>query len=219
MGFVELLREFGDKYLLALFTTWRLTLICTLGSFILGTLVTVMRVSPVKPLRFTGDFFVQIFRNIPGSAMLILLVYALPYLNLVFSYYSCVVIAAIFIPSAFCSEYLMSGMNAIDKGQIEAAHSLGMNFSQIILLIVIPQAIRFSILPLTNLVVAIMLTTALASQVPMRPMELTGLVSYINTYAVGGITAFLISSILYVLSAVFIGQVGNLIDKKWRIRR
>lgn len=219
MGFIELLHQFGGKYLLALLTTWKLTFICFLGALVIGILVTVLRICPISPLRRVAEFYVQIFRNIPGAALLILLVYALPYLNLLFSYYTCVVIAATLLPSAFCSEYLMSGMNAIDKGQIEAAHSLGLDFSRIIVLIVIPQALRYSILPLTNLLVATMLTTALASQVPMNPAELTGLVSYINTHATGGVLAFVISAVLYCGTAVLIGQIGNLIDKKWRIKR
>ena len=72
---------------------------------------------------------------------------------------------------------------------------------------------------MTNLLVATMLTTALASQVPMNPTDLTGLVSHINTRAVGGVTAFLISAVLYCATAVVIGQIGNLIDRKVRILR
>jgi glutamate transport system permease protein len=72
---------------------------------------------------------------------------------------------------------------------------------------------------MTNLLVATMLTTALASQVPMNPMDLTGIVSHINTHAVGGVTAFLISAVLYCATAVVIGQIGNRIDRKVRILR
>ena len=178
-----------------------------------------MRVCPIKPLRMFSEFYVQIFRNIPGAAFLVFLVYALPYLNMVFSYFVCVLIATTLIPSAFCSEYLMSGMNMIDKGQIEAARALGMTFFKIIRIVVVPQALRYSVLPMTNLLVATMLTTALASQVPMNPADLTGLVSKINTYSVGGVTAFVISAVMYCLTAVVIGRVGSLIDRKVRIIR
>ena len=128
-------------------------------------------------------------------------------------------IATSLIPASFCSEYLMAGMNTIAPGQIEAARSLGMTFFQTVKNVVLPQALRSSVLPLTNLLVATMLTTALASQVPLNPRDLTGLVSYINTHAVGGVTAFLISAILYCSTAVVIGQIGNWIDKKVRILR
>lgn len=219
MSISTLLSQFGDKYLLALLTTWKLTVFSFVLAFVIGTIITIMRICPIKPLRLVGDLYVQIFRNIPGAALLIILVYALPYLNLVWSYYVCVLIATSLIPAAFCSEYLMAGMNTIDVGQIEAARSLGMTFFKTVKNVVLPQALRSIVLPMTNLLVATMLTTALASQVPLNPTDLTGVVSYINTHAVGGVTAFLISAILYCATAVVIGQVGNWIDRKVRILR
>ena len=219
MSISELLSQYGDMYLQALLTTWKLTFLSFLAAFIIGIIVTVMRISPIRPLRFLGELYVHIFRNIPGVALLILFVYAFPYLNMVWSYYACVLTATSLIPASFCSEYLMSGINSIELGQIEAARALGFSFMQIINKIIIPQALRFSMLPLTNLAVATMLTTALASQVPLKPTDLTGIVSYINTHAVGGITAFIISAFLYLLTALVIGQVGNFIDKKVRIQR
>ncbi|MCD7744557.1 MAG: ABC transporter permease subunit [Lachnospiraceae bacterium] len=219
MSVAELLSQYGEKYLSALLVTWRLTVFAFVLAFALGTVITVMRVSPIRPLRFAADLYVQIFRNIPGAALLILLVYALPYLGVFWSYFTCVLIATTLIPSAFCSEYLMSGMNTIDVGQIEAARSLGMTFFKMIRIVVLPQALRSSVLPMTNLLVATMLTTSLASQVPMNPTDLTGIVSYINTRSVGGITAFAISAALYCATAVVIGLVGNKIDQKVRILR
>lgn len=219
MSVQELLIQFGDKYILALLTTWKLTALAFLAAFVIGITITVMRISPIKPLQVAGDVYVQIFRNIPGASLLIVLVYALPYLKLILSYETCVLMATSLIPAAFCSEYLMSGINMIDVGQIEAARALGMSFFKIIRRIVIPQALRSSILPLTNLLVATMLTTALASQVPLNPTDLTGIVAYINTHAVGGVTAFVISAALYCFTAIVIGQIGNLIDKKMRIIR
>ena len=219
MDISTLLTQFGDKYWLALLTTWQLTVISFAGALVLGVLLTVCRVAPVMPLRWVGDFYVQIFRNIPGAALLILLVYALPYLKVVLPYKTCVLTATTLIPAAFCSEYLMAGMNTVGKGQIEAARSLGMTFPQILKNVVMPQALRSSVLPLTNLLVATMLTTALASQVPLNPTDLTGLVSYINTHAVGGVTAFFISAVLYCGTAVVSGQLGSWLDRKVRLQR
>ena len=219
MSISALLDKYGTLYLQAMLTTWRLTVISFAGAMAIGLIITVIRVCPIKPLRYLGDFYVQIFRNIPGAAMLILLVYALPYLKLNFPYETCVLIATVMIPSAFCSEHLMSGMNTIAPGQIEAARALGFSFFQMIVRIVIPQALRSAVLPLTNLLVATMLTTSLASQVPMRPRDLTGIVSYINTRDVGGVLAFAISAALYCLTALLLGQLGGWIDRKVRILR
>lgn len=219
MSINELLSQFGEQYLQAMLTTWKLTFIAFALAFVIGIIITVLRISPIRPLRAVGNLYVQIFRNIPGAALLIFLVYALPYLNTVLSYFTCVLTTATLIPAAFCSEYLMAGINTIDAGQIEAARSLGLSFIQMIRRVVIPQALRSSVLQMTNLLVATMLTTAIASQVPLKPRDLTGLVAYINTHAVGGITAFFISAALYLVTAVVIGQIGSMIDRKVRIIR
>jgi len=219
MSLAALLSQYGDKYLLGLLTTWKLTFLSFALAFALGVLITVFRVCPISPLRLFGDFYVQLLRNIPGAAMLIILVYAFPYIKLTWSYLTCVLIVTSMIPSAFCSEYLMAGMNTIPPGQIEAARSLGMSFFQVLKNVVLPQSLRSVVLQMTNLLVATMLTTALASQVPLNPRDLTGLVSYINTRGTGGVAAFLISAVLYCSTAVVIGQLGNMLDRKVRVKR
>ena len=86
-----------------------------------------------------------------------------------------------------------------------------MSFSRILAKIVIPQALRSSVLPMTNLFIAVMLTTALGSQVPLKPQELTGVVSYINTRSLGGVVAFFISH-----SATWHGLCG---EPHWQLHR
>ena len=233
MGFVELLSTYGQDYATALLTTWWMTavsfaavMVLSVGITgdvykrqVLSVGITVLRVCPLRPLRAVGDLYVQVFRNIPGVALLIIVVYALPNLRVVLDYRTCVIVTTVLMGSAFGSENFMSGINTIGVGQIEAARSIGLRFSQIMSRIVIPQALRSAVLPMTNLLIAVMLTTSLGSQVPLSPQELTGIVSYINTRATGGILAFLIAALGYVGTAAVIGLVGNRIDRKVRILR
>ena len=219
MGISELLSTYGQDYLNGLLVTWGMTAASFAMVMALAVLITVMRVSPFRPLRMVGDLYVQVFRNIPGVALLIIIVYALPNLRVVLDYRTCVVATTVLMGSAVGSENFMSGINTIGAGQIEAARSIGLSFGQILRKIVIPQALRTTVLPMTNLLIAVMLTTALGSQVPLNPRELTGVVSFVNTRATGGILAFLISALAYVGSAFVIGLVGNRIDKKVRILR
>lgn len=219
MGISELLSTYGQDYLNGLLVTWGMTAASFAMVMALTVLITVMRVSPFRPLRMVGDLYVQVFRNIPGVALLIIIVYALPNLRVVLDYRTCVVATTVLMGSAFGSENFMSGINTIGVGQIEAARSIGLSFGQILRKIVIPQALRTTVLPMTNLLIAVMLTTALGSQVPLNPRELTGVVSFVNTRATGGILAFLVSALAYVGSAFVIGLVGNRIDKKVRILR
>ncbi len=219
MSLAELLGTYGQNYLDGLLATWSMTAVSFVSVMVLAVLVTVARVSPVAPLRVLGELYVQVFRNIPGVALLILIAYALPQLRVVLDWRTCVIVTVVLLGSAFGSENFMSGINTIGVGQIEAARSVGLTFTQILRHIVIPQALRTTVLPMTNLLIAVMLTTALGSQVPLAPQELTGVVSYVNTRATGGILAFLISALGYVLTAFVISFVGNRLDKRVRILR
>ena len=203
MSLSELWSLYGQNYIDALLATWGMTLESFVIAMVLAVAVTVMRVSPLKPLRVFGDLYVQVFRNIPGIALLIIVVYALPPLKVVLPYRTCVIVATVLL----------------GVGQVEAARSLGMSFSRILAKIVIPQALRSSVLPMTNLFIAVMLTTALGSQVPLKPQELTGVVSYINTRSLGGVAAFFISALGYLGTAFVVSHIGNYIDKKVRILR
>lgn len=219
MGLAELLGTYGQNYLDGLLATWSMTVVSFVFVMALAVLVTVARVCPVAPLRGLGELYVQVFRNIPGVALLILVAYALPQLRVVLDWRTCVIVTVVLLGSAFGSENFMSGINTIGVGQIEAARSVGLTFAQILRHIVIPQALRTTVLPMTNLLIAVMLTTALGSQVPLSPQELTGVVSYVNTRATGGILAFLVSALGYVLTAFVISFAGNRLDKKVRILR
>lgn len=219
MGLGELLGTYGQNYLDGLIATWSMTAVSFVFVMALAVIVTVARVCPIAPLRGLGELYVQVFRNIPGVALLILIAYALPQLHVVLDWRTCVVVTVVLLGSAFGSENFMSGINTIGVGQIEAARSVGLTFTQILRHVVIPQALRTTVLPMTNLLIAVMLTTALGSQVPLSPQELTGVVSYVNTRATGGILAFLISALGYVLTAFVISFAGNRLDKRVRILR
>ena len=219
MGLGELLSTYGQNYAQALLATWTMTAESFVLVMLIANGVTVMRVCPFKPLRLMGDLYVQVFRNIPGVSLLIIVVYALPSLRVVLDYRVCVIVTTVLLGSAFGSENFMSGINTVGVGQIEAARALGLSFTRILRRIVIPQALRSCVLPMTNLLIAVMLTTALGSQVPLNPTELTGVVSYVNTRTTGGILAFLISAVGYAGTALVIGFIGNRIDRKVRVLR
>ncbi|WP_321970749.1 ABC transporter permease subunit [Paratractidigestivibacter sp.] len=219
MGFAELLSAYGPEYLTALLTTWRITAFSFVLVMVFSMMVTVLRVCPFKPLRVLGDLYVQIFRNIPGAVLILIIVYALPYLKVVLDYEPAVVVCTVLLGTAFGSENFMTGINTIGVGQIEAARSIGLSFTQILRHIVIPQALRSTVLPMTNLLIAVMLTTALGSQVPMSPQELTGIVSYINTRESAGIVTFALSACGYIATALVVGLAGNKLDEKVRVIR
>ncbi|WP_272971272.1 amino acid ABC transporter permease [Comamonas terrigena] len=215
----RLLTEYGPAFWQALLLTWKLTLVSFVPGFLLGTAVAVLRLLPVPPLRWVLTGYVEIFRNIPSVALLIFIVFALPDLNVVIDYEPSVILALTLVCSAFTADYLRSGINTIPGSQIEAALSLGMRPRHIIAVVVLPQALRSVVQPMTSLLIALMLSTSLASQVPLAGRELTSLVSKIANDSAAGMAAFTVAAALYVATGLLIAWAGATLDKKLRILR
>ena len=218
MGEVSrLLTEYGPAFGRALLLTWKLTAVSFVPGFLLGLVVAVLRLLPLPPLRFVLTVYVEIFRNIPGVALLIFIVFALPDLNVLIDYEPSVVLTLTLVCSAFTADYLRAGINTVSGGQVEAALSLGLRPMRVITAVVMPQALRAVVQPMTSLLIALMLSTSLASQVPFPGRELTALVSKIATDSAAGIPAFAVAAAMYVASGLLIAWAGAALEKKLRI--
>ena len=215
----RLLADHGPAFGQALLLTWKLTLLSFVPGFVLGIVVTVLRLLPLPPLRAVLTVYVETFRNIPAVALLIFIVFALPDLNVLIDYQPSVVLTLALVCSAFTADYLRTGINTVQSGQAEAALSLGMRPLVVITSIILPQALRTVVQPMTSLLIALMLSTSLASQVPLPGRELTALVSKIATDSAAGIPAFMVAAAMYVASGLLIGWAGAVIEKKVRILR
>ena len=215
----RLLADQGPAFGQALLLTWKLTAISFIAGFALGMVVAVLRLLPVRPLRFFLTGYVEIFRNIPSAALLIFIVFALPDLQVLIDYEPSVILALSLVCSAFTADYLRAGMNTVDGGQVEAALSLGMRPMRIISAVVLPQAMRAVVQPMTSLLIALMLSTSLASQVPVPGRELTALVAKLANDSAAGIPAFAVAAALYVATGLLIAWAGATLEKKVRILR
>lgn len=218
-GVSRLLADYGPAFGQALLLTWKLTAMSFLAGFALGMVVAVLRLLPVAPLRLAMTVYVEIFRNIPSVALLVFIVFALPDLNLVIDYEPSVVLTLTLVCSAFTADYLRTGINTVAGGQAEAALSLGMRPMRVITAVVLPQALRAVVQPMTSLLIALMLSTSLASQVPLPGRELTALVSKIATDSAAGMAAFAVAAAMYVATGLLIAWAGATLEKKVRILR
>ena len=178
-----------------------------------------LRLLPLLPLSFVLTVYVEIFRNIPSVALLIFIVFALPDLNVLIDYEPSVILTLMLVCSAFTADYLRTGINTVAGGQIEAAVALGMSPLRVIYSVVLPQAVRSVVQPMTSLLIALMLSTSLASQVPFPGRELTALVSKIANDSAAGIPAFVVAAAMYVASGLLIAWAGAMLEKKVRILR
>ena len=213
----KLLADYGPAFEQALLLTWKLTALSFVPGFLLGIVVTVLRLLPLPPLRFVLTVYVEIFRNIPSVALLVFIVFALPDLNVLIDYEPSVVLTLTLVCSAFTADYLRAGINTVGGGQVEAALSLGLRPVRVITAVVLPQALRAVVQPLTSLLIALMLSTSLASHVPFPRRELTALVSKIATDSAAGIAAFAVAAAMYVATGLLIAWAGAALEKKLRI--
>ena len=218
-GVFRLLADYGPAFGQALLLTWKLTALSFVAGFVLGMVVTVLRLLPLPPLRSALTVYVEIFRNIPSVALLIFIVFALPDLNVLIDYEPAVVLTLTLVCSAFTADYLRTGINTVPGGQVEAALSLGLRPLRVITAVVLPQALRTVVQPMTSLLIALMLSTSLASQVPLPGRELTALVSKIATDSAAGMAAFAVAAAMYVVTGLLIGWAGATLEKKVRILR
>ncbi len=149
-----------DLYVDGFLTSLRIIVVAMIGSLLLGVLIAACRVSPVPPLRAFGVFWVTTFRNTPLSVVLFFAAFGLPELGINRSFFFFGVLGLVLYTSAFVSEAIRSGINSVPAGQAEAARSIGLNFTQGLRHVVLPQALRTVVPPLGSVIIAMFKNSA-----------------------------------------------------------
>ena len=173
MGFVETFLNWDvfvrSLPLLAtgLKVTAQLGIVSILAGLVLGLIVALIRLYAFSPLRLLAKVYIDVFRSIPLLVLLIVVYYALPFVGLRLSPFMSAVCTLTVVSGAYTAEIFRAGIDAIPKGQFEAAHALGLGFRHTMVDVVLPQAVRIVIPPLTNNSINVIKDTALASVVAM----------------------------------------------------
>ena len=121
-----------------------------IGSFILGVIVAIMRISPFKLLNWLGTAFVEFFRNIPLLIIAFFFFFGMPVLGITLPGFVAGSIALAIYTAAFIAEAIRAGINSVPKGQLEAGRSSGLTYLQTMNKIILPQAIKIVIPPIGN---------------------------------------------------------------------
>ena len=150
--------------------TIQLALSVIVTGLALGLLLAMVRAFQIKPVNWLIILFVDLFRALPPLVILIIFYFGLPFIGITMSAFviSWIVLASVL--AAFAEEIYWAGITSVNKGQWEAARSTGLGFTETLFYVVIPQAIRMTIPPLTNRTIAITKNTALASVVTVEEM-------------------------------------------------
>ncbi|MEU9244528.1 amino acid ABC transporter permease [Streptomyces shenzhenensis] len=191
----------GYDVLGAFWTTVKLTVFSAVGSLVWGTLLAAMRVSPVPLMRGFGTAYVNIVRNIPLTVIVIFTSLGLADIfgvtlgasDFKVQGFRLAVLGLTAYTAAFVCEALRSGINTVPVGQAEAARAIGLNFSQTLRLIVLPQAFRAVIGPLANVLIALTKNTTVAAAISVAEaaaLMKTMIENEAQTVAVGAVFAF-----------------------------
>lgn len=221
-----------DDYLKAFGLTIGLFVVSGIGALILGTILAVLRVGPVSILNKAAALYVILFRNTPLLMIFIFMAIAMPVLGYNFKFVenievggwnvsafffrSC--IALTLYTAAFVCEALRSGVNAVPLGQAEAGRAIGLTFAQSMKLIVLPQASRAVIPPMTSVLIALIKNTSVAAAFGIAEAVAT-MKGLTNNNADQRIGIFLAFAIGYIVIVEVVSLASSVVERKLRIAR
>ena len=194
-------------------------------SLLFGTVIAVMRNSRIKPLRFIGKLYVEIFRNIPGLFWLLFFYFVFPEilpfdlgkkLN-AYRYYPIVasIIGLTLDNTSYVSDILRSGLLAVPKGQREAAISTGLSRVQQYQYVMLPQTFRKILPPLGTRMIHNFKNTSLCMAITTP--ELMWATQQIESITFRGLEATTIATLFYILISLSLGAIIILLEKYYKI--
>ena len=163
----QVLTDSMPLLLTGLWVTIQLGVVSIVAGLILGLGVALLRMYGPRPVRVIAKIYIDIFRSIPILVLLILVYYALPFVGIRLSSFWAAWTALTLVSGAYTAEIFRAGIEAIPKGQFEASQALGLGYRHMMVDVILPQAIRIVIPPLTNNCINVIKDTALASVVAM----------------------------------------------------
>jgi glutamate transport system permease protein len=214
---MEVVLDNLDRFGAGLVTTVSLTLWAWAGALVLGLLVTAFRVGPVAPLRTVGASYVELVRNCPLAVLFVFFFFGLPDAGLTLPRFTTAVVVLSLYTGTYVAETVRSGINAVAAGQADAARSLGLGFTQVLGLVVLPQALRTVVAPLGSLFIALTKNSSIAFTIGV--VELTGTMYQVGNSTADYTAAFLAAASGYLLLTLPSGAVVDAIEHRVAIKR
>ena len=191
--------------------------LCVIATgLVLGLALAVLRIQHVKLVNAFIIAFADIFRALPPLVVIILLFFAFPYIELSMIAFTATWLALSLVLAAFTEEIFWAGMLAIPKGQWEAARSTGMGSWGTLVHVILPQAVRMTVPPLTNRTIAITKGTALGSVVALH--ELLNVSSSASSEA-GNATPLVMGAVAYLILFIPFVVLGRWVETRFAWKR
>ena len=148
--------------------TIELGVLIVVSGLLLGLGLAILRALQIRPFTWLIIAFADVFRALPPLVTLVLVYFALPFVDIEISGFVATWATLAFSLAAFAEETFWAGILSVDKGQWEASRSTGLTYLQTLGFVVLPQAVRMTIPSLTNRTIAITKMTAIASVVAVE---------------------------------------------------
>ena len=207
-----------NLFLSAFGQTLQLFAVSAVLSLVLGTLLAALRVSPVPVFRGIGTGYVTVLRNTPLTLVFVFFVFAYPLLEILkISEYTAALVALSLYTAAFVCEVVRSGINTVPVGQAEASRALGLTFTQMLGNVVLPQALRSVVPPMTSTMIALLKNTTVASGFAVfQAGNIREQLSDQGDNVLVGLVWVAIGFVILVMPLTYVQQV---FEKRWSVAR
>jgi len=207
------------------FMTLRLTAVSFACILLVGMVMGVMRVSHVGILRGISSFYVEIVRGVPVLVWILWIYFGLPVLfrdglgfkNMRIAGFPAAVVAFTFAFGAYMTEIFRAGIQSIPKGQMEASRSLGMNYLQAMRHIILPQAVRVILPPVSNEFVTLLKDSSLVSVLGIEDVTRRGREWVGRTFA--SFDTYLVVALIYLILTVFFTRVSSAMERRLSVEK
>jgi polar amino acid transport system permease protein len=197
------LRDAGE-FLPILMNGVALTIIVTLGSLLLSTMLgllwALMRVSGIGPVSWLSAAVINVIRGIPIIVLLFYLYFVMPDLGVSLTALQAAILGLGIAYSAYQAENFRAGIEAIDKGQIEAAQSIGMGWWLTMRRVVLPQAVKIVLPPYGNIMIMMLKDSSQASTITVAELALQGKLIASSTFK--NTSVFTLVALMYLTMSV-----------------
>ena len=192
------------EYLHILLQGVKLTILVTIGSLLLSTVLgmvwALMRVSGIKFLEQFSAGLINLLRGIPIIVLLFYIYFVMPDMGVSLSAVQAAIIGLGVAYSAYQAENFRAGIQAIDRGQIEAAMSMGMSWSMTMRRVVLPQAVRIILPPYGNIMIMLLKDSSQASTITVAELALQGKLIASSTFK--NTSVFTLVALMYLTMSI-----------------
>jgi polar amino acid transport system permease protein len=212
----NLIAQYLPSILKGVVTTIEIALAVVITGLVLGLALAVIRAFQVKPLNALIVIFVDMFRALPPLVIVLIVYFGLPNVGVSIPSFAVLWLVLSLVLAAFAEEIFWAGILSVPKGQWEAARSTGFGFLATLTYIVLPQAVRLTVPPITNRTVAITKNTALGTVIGVP--EILNQATTAQSFS-GNATPLMMGALAYIILFIPVVALGRFLETRFAWRR